>query len=128
MPILNEQLKHKLHHQYLAISTDKLYVTFPTSDEIFSCRISSGSFCEINNAKYPTNAIKSCKYALFMGKHTLVEQACKGDFVNFTSDHALALDSQFWVIMTVKPTAMYMSCHHSLGATGATLNTRNASS
>ena len=23
---------------------------------------------------------------------------------------------------------MYMSCHHSLGATGATLNTRNASS
>ena len=24
--------------------------------------------------------------------------------------------------------ALYMSCHHSLGATGATLNTRNASS
>ena len=59
VPILNKQLKHKLDHQYLAISTDKLYVTFPTSDKIFSCRMSSGSFCEINNAIHPTNTIKS---------------------------------------------------------------------
>ena len=27
-----------------------------------------------------------------------------------------------------EPLRSYMSCHHSLGATGATLNTRNASS
>ena len=45
-----------------------------------------------------------------MGKHTLVEQACKVDLVNFTSDQALALDSQFWVIVTVKPTTMYITC------------------
>ena len=109
VPTLNKQLKHKLDHQYLAISTDKLYVTFPTSDEIFSCRMSSRTFCEINNAIYPTNTIKSCEYALFIGKHTLVEQACKVDFVNFTSDQALALDSQFWIIMTVKPTTMYIT-------------------
>ena len=54
--------------------------------------------------------MKSCKYALFMGKHTLVEQACRVDFVNFSSDQALALDSQFWVIVTVKPTTMCTTC------------------
>ena len=42
IPILNKQLKHRLDHQYLAIPTDKLYVTFPTSGKIFSCRMSSG--------------------------------------------------------------------------------------
>ena len=59
VPILNKQLKPKLDHLYLAISTDKLYITFPTSDEIFSCRMRSGSICEINNAIYLTNTIKS---------------------------------------------------------------------
>ena len=110
VPVLNKQLKHNLDHQYLAISIDKLYLTFPTSDEILSCRMSSGNFCEINNVTCPTNTIKSCEYALFMGKHTLVEQACKVDFVNFTSDQELALDLQFWVIMTFKPTTMYITC------------------
>ena len=30
--------------------------------------------------------------------------------MNFTSDQAIALDSQFWVITTVKPTTMYITC------------------
>ena len=85
------------------MSTDKLHVTFPNSDEIFSCRMSSGSFCKINNAIYPTNTIRSCKYALFIGKHMLVKETCKVDLVNFTKDQAIALDSQFWVITSVKP-------------------------
>ena len=110
IPVLNKQLKHRLDHQYLAISTDKLYVTFPTSDKIFSYRMSSGRFCEINNAIYPTNTIRSCEYVLFMGKHMLVKEACKVDLVNFTNDQAIALDSQFWVITTVKPTTMYITC------------------
>ena len=108
--ILNKQLKHRLDLQCLVISTDKLYVTFLTADEIFSCRMSSGSFCKINNAVYPTNTIRSCEYALFMGKHMLVNKACKVDLANFTNDQAIALDSQFWVITTVKLTTMYITC------------------
>ena len=95
IPILNKQLKHRLDHQYLVIPTDKLYVTFPTLEEIFSCRMSSRSFCEINNAIYPTNTIRSCEYVLFMEKHMLVKEAHKVDLVNFTNDQAIALDSQF---------------------------------
>ena len=72
LPPLNKQMRHKLDHQYLAISTDKLYVTFPTAEEIFSCRMSIGSFCEINNAIYPTSTVNSCKYVLFMEQQTLV--------------------------------------------------------
>ena len=72
--------------------------------------MSSGSFCKINNAIYPTNTIRSCEYALFMGNHMLVKEACKVDLVNFTNDQAIALDSQFWVITTVKPTTMYITC------------------
>ena len=108
--ILNKQLKHRLDHQYLAISTDKLHVTFLTMEGILSCRMSSGSFSKINNAPYPTNTIRSCEYMLFIGKHMLVKEACKVDLVNFTNDQAIALDSQFWVITTVKPTTMYITC------------------
>ena len=66
-------MRHKLDHQYLAVSTDKLYVTFPTTEEIFSCRMSIGSFCEINNAIYPTSTIRSCEYAFFMEQPALVK-------------------------------------------------------
>ena len=70
LPPLNKQMRHKLDHQYLAISTDKLYATFPTVEEIFSCRMSIESFCEINNAIYPTSTVNSCEYVLFMeNKH-----------------------------------------------------------
>ena len=110
LPPLNKQMRHKLDHQYLAISIDKLYVTFPTVEEIFSCRMSIGSFCEINNAIYPTSTINSCEYALFMEQQTLVRKLCKVDLVNFTRDQAFSLDSQFWAILTVQPTTMQVSC------------------
>ena len=110
LPPLNKQMRHKLDHQYLAISTDRLYVTFPTAEEIFSCRMSIGSFCEINNAIYPTSAINSCEYALFMEQPTLVRKLCKIDLVNFTRDQAFSLDSQFWAILTVCPTTMQVNC------------------
>ena len=110
LPSLNKQMRHKLDHQYLAVSTDKLYVTFPTAEEIFSYRMSIGSFCEINNAIYPTSAIRSCEYALFMEQSASVKQICKVDFVNFTRDQALSLDSQFWAILTVQPTTMQVNC------------------
>ena len=110
LPSLNKQMRHKLDHQYLAVSMDKLYVTFPTAEEIFSCRMSIGSFCEINNAIYPTSTIRSCEYALFMEQSPLVKQICKVDFVNFTRDQALSLDSQFWVVLTVQPTTMQVNC------------------
>ena len=102
-------MRHKLDHQYLAISTDKLYVTFPTTEEIFSCRMSIGSFCEINNAIYPTSTINSCEYVLFMEQPTLVRKLCKVDLVNFTRDQAFSLDSQFWAILKVQPTTMQVN-------------------
>ena len=110
LPPLNKQMRHKLDHQYLAISTDKLYVTFPTTEEIFSCRMSIGSFCEINNAIYPTSTINLCEYVLFMEQQTLFRKLCKIDLVNFTRDQAFSLDSQFWAILTVQPTTMQVSC------------------
>ena len=110
IPLVDKSKAYSLIHQYLAVSMNKLYVTFPTAEEIFSCRMSIGSFCEINNAIYPTSAIRSCEYVLFMGQSALVKRICKVDLVNFTRDQALSLDSQFWAILTVQPTTMQVNC------------------
>ena len=72
--------------------------------------MSIGSFCEINNAIYPTSTVNLCEYALFMEQQTLVKKLCKVDLVNFTRDQAFSLDSQFWAILTVQPTTMQVSC------------------
>ena len=54
-------------------------------------------------------------------KQTYFERAVKQKDFNFRKSDMDAVNYNFEVMM-------YMSCHHSLGATGATLNTRNASS
>ena len=110
LPPLNKQMRHRLDYKYLAISTDRLYITFPTAEEILSCRMSIGSFCEINNAIYPTSAINSCEHALFTEQPILVRKLCKIDLVNFTRDQAFSLNSQFWVILTICPTTMQVNC------------------
>ena len=42
MPPLLEQFKYNLPNAIIAISEDNLYITYPNSNEIFSCQISAG--------------------------------------------------------------------------------------
>ena len=55
-------------------------------------------------------------------KMLIADQAAAADPTLFDTDHLQPgeIHLHSWML--------YMSCHHSLGATGATLNTRNASS
>ena len=49
MPLLCKQLKYNLPNKFIAIWKDNLYVTYPDLDEIFSCQLSAGYYCAINN-------------------------------------------------------------------------------
>ena len=42
MPPLHKQFKYHLPNDFLATSKDNLYITYPNSDEVFSCQISAG--------------------------------------------------------------------------------------
>ena len=48
MSPLLKQFKYNLPNDFIAISKDNLYITYPNSDEIFSCQLSAGYYCEIN--------------------------------------------------------------------------------
>ena len=47
-PILKKKIKYQLKGDFMAISDNLLYITYPTNTEIFNCQVSAGSFCELN--------------------------------------------------------------------------------
>ena len=56
MPPLCKQFKYSLPNDFIAISKDNLYITYPNLDKIFSCQLSAGYYCEINAPFYPLDS------------------------------------------------------------------------
>ena len=59
---------HKLNYEFIAITEDRMFVTFPSTFEVMGFSLSTGAYCEINLAIYPTSTLHNCKYALFIKK------------------------------------------------------------
>ena len=80
--------------------------------------------------QYPRYSAMLASQMCMMNQRTIEEWTCQSKYTSvkksLTSECQQQLMAEFSKAIVLPP--MYMSCHHSLGATGATLNTRNASS
>ena len=110
IPQLKKQLHYVLHHEHLALTTDRLYVTYPSASEILSCQISSGAFCEINSAIYPVSTSQTCEHSLFIKDEAGIEVNCKVTLHNFTHPMALSLNHNFWAISSFVKSTLHIAC------------------
>ena len=76
MQPLLKQFKYNLPNCFIAISKDNLYITYPNSDEIFSCQLSAGYDCIINTPFYPLDSTNHCNYYLLQNNLNEMEQYC----------------------------------------------------
>ena len=84
MPPLLKQFKYNLPNVFITISKDNLYITYPNSNEIFSCQLSVGYYCEINTPFYLVT--------------------------NQTTDQVVSLHYYYWAITTMVPTKLQVIC------------------
>ena len=110
MPPLLKQFKYNLPNDFIEISKDNLYITYPNSDEIFSCQLSPGYYCEINNPFYPLDSTNHCSYYLLQNNCNKIEQYCSLSVTIQTTDQAISLDYYYWAIMTMVPTKLQVVC------------------
>ena len=82
MPPLHMQFKYNLPYDFIAISKDNFYITYLNSDEIFSCKLSAGYYCEINTLYYPLDSTNHCSYYLFQNNLNKIEQHCSFSVIN----------------------------------------------
>ena len=83
----------------MAISHDKLFATYPSLDEILTCQMAQGSYCEINKPIFTIDQQRS-----------QINKYCKIDFINQTTDLAMSLDNLYWATSTIKPTRLHILC------------------
>ena len=93
----------------MAISHDKLFATYPSLDEILTCQMVQGSYCEINKPLFAIDKTKQCAIYLFNQQRAQINKYFKIDFINQTTDLAMSLDNSYWVISTIKPTCLHIS-------------------
>ena len=92
VPPLLKQFNYNLPNDFLAISKDNLYITYPNSDEIFSCQLSAGYYCEINTPSYPLDSTNHCSYYLLQHNQNTIEQYCSFSVIHQTTDQAISLN------------------------------------
>ena len=94
-PIVKKGVIFKFESPYMAISQDQLFVTYPSLDEILTCQMAQGSYCEINKPLFPIDKTQQCAIYLFKQQRSQINQYCQMDFINQTMDLAISLDNSY---------------------------------
>ena len=110
MSPLCKQFKYNLLNAFKAISKVNLYMTYPNSDEIFSCQISAAYYCEINTPFYPQDSTNHCSYYLIQNNLNKIEQYCSFSVINQTTDQVISTNNYYWAKTTMVPTKLQVIC------------------
>ena len=101
MPLLHKQFKYNLSSDFTAISKDNFYITYPNLDEIFSCQLPVGYYCEINTPFHPLDSTNHCSYYLLQNNLSKIEQLlCMAVLALFyigLSRGIMSHDAHLWV-------------------------------
>ena len=90
LPEANLHVQYYLTCKYLAITTGDQYVAFPQEEEIMGCQLTTGAFCELNTALFPTIGLMSCEFALYQKDHEWILKTCRVRTTPFVSDQVLS--------------------------------------
>ena len=109
-PVLGKVFTYKISHPYIALRSDGNYLTLPVHDDILTCIISAGHFCNLNTPLYPVSLTKICEYHLLMNQPDEIEKFCKMTISNYVQDTALNLGGNVWALSLREPTTLHVTC------------------
>ena len=106
VPELCKQFRYNLPKGFIVITTNGLYNTYLDSNEILSCQLSAGHYCEMNNLLYHINNTHHCSYNLLKNDDEKVRQFWSLSVMNQTTNQVVRLDYYYWAITTMKPSKL----------------------
>ena len=114
LPLLHPELKkvfsYEISSPYIAIQSDGNYLTIPIHDNILTCTISAGHFCNLNTLLYPTKSTTECTYHLLVNDNENIQEFCKINIENYAQDTAINLDKNIWALAILELTELHISC------------------
>ena len=97
-PNLKKSFRYSIQKEYLAIRSDKQYISFPLNMDIMTCQVSNGQFCHFNSPIYAADTSNSCSYILFYQDKNKINKFCILSVTNQMNDEAININDCFWAI------------------------------
>ena len=114
LPLLHPELKKvfsfEISNPYIAIQSDGNYLTILLHEDILTCTISVGLFCNLNTPLYPTKTTTKCIYHLLINDKEKIQEYCKINIENYMQDSAINLDQKIWALAVLGPIELHISC------------------
>ena len=110
VPELHKHLRYNIPNDYIAITTNGLYIMYTDSNRILICQLSAGHCWEINTPFYPIDNTHHCSYYLLQNDDDKVRQICSLLVINQTTDQAVSLDYYYWAMTTMKHSKLQIVC------------------
>ena len=110
IPKLCKWLRYNIPDDFIVISTNGLYIMYLDSNEILSCQLSAGHYCEMNTPLYPIDNTHHCSYYLLQNDDEKVILFWSLSVMNQTMDQAVSLDYCYWAITTINPSKLQVIC------------------
>ena len=114
LPLLHPQLKkvftYDLESPYIALRSDSNYFTIPLQDDILTCSISAGHFCNLNTPLYPVSSTTECIYHLLVNNRDKIEEFCQISIHKYAYDTAINLQNNIWALAVLEPTELHVTC------------------
>ena len=109
-PELKKVFKYEIGNPYIAVRSDNNYFTIPNHDDVVTCQISAGHFCNFNTALYPTASTKECLYHLLVNDKEKIQKYCTISVRKYTQDTAINLEANTWALAVLEPTTLHVTC------------------
>ena len=90
VPELHKHFRYNIPNDFIVITANSLYITYPDLNEILSCQLSAGHYCYINTPFYPTDNTHHCSYYLLQNDDEKARQFCILLVMNETTDQAVS--------------------------------------
>lgn len=114
LPLLHSKLKktfiYELESPYIALRSDSNYFTIPVHDDILTCTISAGHFCQLNTPLFPVDTTTECIYHLLVNDKEKIRDYCKISIKDYSHDMAVNLGNNIWALAVLEPTELHVTC------------------
>ena len=100
----------QLEGKYFAVGKHAMYLGLPHCDTVVKCINLNLAICQMDQALYPTRAIKWCVYALFIQDEERVKEYCKYTISKAEQNSALSLGGYLWAISAVATETLQVRC------------------
>ena len=109
-PKLKKFFTYDLDSLYIALQSDSNYFTIPLHDDILTCTISPGHFCNLNTTLYPVDTTTECIHNLLVNDKEKIGDYFKISIKEYSHDVAINLENNIWALAVLEPTKLHVTC------------------